>query len=147
MWRWDGTLDGRDPRSGELAWTQELIAAGGYGPSIATSDQILVMTPAGRATATQAIELGVGAVLWTTTPDGRTFSPPLLVDGAVYVGSSLDGSSAGLDSPSDGLLTAIDLADGAVLWTTEFRDGLTTSPVATAEGLVVATSDGWVFCD
>ena len=64
----------------------------------------------------------------------------------MYVGSSLAGPNTG---PTDatGLLTAFDHRTGEVIWEAQLPNPALQPPVVTEDGILVTSSDEWVFCD
>lgn len=147
IWQWDGTVRGLDARTGELHWELALVAAGSTSVSALLDGDTLLVSPSSRATELHAIDSSNGAELWKTLLPGRSFSAPLVVDDVVYIGSGIGGDSKAVESIADGRVSAIDLDSGVTRWTTEFRDAVSSTPVHTAEGLLVTSSDGPVLCD
>jgi outer membrane protein assembly factor BamB len=73
-------------------------------------------------------------VKWTYTTGGSVSSPPVVVDGVVYVGSS------------DGSVYALYASTGALQWSYATGGGITYSSAAVANGVVyVGSTDGNVY--
>jgi serine/threonine protein kinase/predicted nucleic acid-binding protein len=76
-----------------------------------------------------------GSEQWSSKIGGRLYSPPAVVDGTVYIGSS---PSANV-SEDVSAVHALDSRDGTEQWSFETGDGVTSSP-AVADGTVYVGS-------
>lgn len=75
-----------------------------YPPSIGAQTGYFLEGNALQGGTLSAVDLGTGTALWTFTGDGQLMSPPILVNGYVFIGSS------------SGTVYALDGSSGTVVW-------------------------------
>jgi len=130
-----GTVRALDAASGEERWHASVDAR--VQRSVAVGDDRVIVA---HGTGIASLSLGGGSEGWTTDLDG-TPTAPLLTDGAVLVGAGR-------------AVVALSRADGTERWRVETRErsytdvvlgGVTGSPVAVDETLLVATQAGDVY--
>ena len=141
---WDeGEIRALDPLTGDLLWEASRILPGANAVFLAVHEGLLVVVPLAHAGSAIALDLATGEELWRTSLEGEIFSPPAFVTGQVLVGSAM----GHVDAPEDGRVQSLDLGTGDVGWTATFRDGVGRAPVPSADGVIVTSSDGVLFCD
>jgi outer membrane protein assembly factor BamB len=120
-----------DRESGEVLWRSHLDGSVRSGPLL-DEDRLYVATesqPRGRV---YAVRLRDGRQLWRT-PAG-SITAPLAFDGeAIYAASE------------DGLVLRLDPEHGKVLWRRPLSGAIRAGPLATATGLVVATTNDTLY--
>ena len=87
-----------------------------YPPAIGAQTGYFLTGSAVQGGTLSAVDLGTGTVLWTFTGDGQLMSPPILVNGYVFIASSA-GNVYGLDA-----------ASGSVVWQQNVGAGVPSGP-------------------
>ena len=120
-------------QDGSVHWTTAIDVAAGA-RILATSRAVYVPTADGRIA---AVSVGTGERLWTADLDPASDAPVVgavkAFDGVLYAGTA------------DGAVAAVFATDGAARWLARLGALCSSGPTVTAEGVVVAASDGTVF--
>ncbi|MBX0324628.1 PQQ-like beta-propeller repeat protein [Halomicroarcula sp. F13] len=127
-----GGLTALDGADGTVRWTA-LDDADGLTPPGATAETVVVGSDAGTVYALDAAD---GTERWRNDLGGHRIQTPTLVDGTVYVATSV---------PEDdrGELVALDAADGRERWRIDTGQALADSrPVVTDDTVLLGTASG-----
>lgn len=96
------------------------------------------------------LDVGTGAVEWSTRLDAYRVSDAISVHGSLVLGLAKDDQpvGGGENGPVEkGAVVALDRSDGSVLWRTEVRDAVTSPPAMVDGHLIVTSADVPLFCD
>ena len=136
-WVYIATNDSRllalDAASGAVRWETPLGAPANGTPAV-DDERLYVALPNKRL---MALDRETGDVLWSFRAPGPLLWSPIVVNGAVYVVSAVEGR-----------LTSVDAVTGEKLWQRDVGKGWSGSPVTwTGKWLVVATGDQIFYFD
>ncbi|WP_010474245.1 protein kinase domain-containing protein [Streptomyces somaliensis] len=130
----EARLEALDPATGAVRWG---VGLGAYAQVVHGADAVLVVAGDGRV---RALDAATGAARWTARPAAR---------GAQWVAGTAGGPVFAAAVTEDGastLVSAVDPADGRVLWRERVPGSLT--PVqATREALVLLSADRDLYTD
>ncbi|MCI0455657.1 MAG: PQQ-binding-like beta-propeller repeat protein [Gemmataceae bacterium] len=127
-----GYIQAVDWKKGEVAWTYEPERSQQLQSSAAATDRLVIF--GGRDKLVHALDRAKGTVAWTFPTKGRIDGSPVVVGNRVFIGSL------------DGNLYELDLVKGKELRRWELGRGVAASPAVADGCLVIATTDGVVFC-
>jgi subtilisin family serine protease len=128
----DGQLQARDVVTGALRWSRDVGDQLRGAPAVSAG---VVVFGGGLAGGINGLDAATGDVLWHVDTPGQltVYSQPAIVDGVAYVNT---GPSEVADS-----VYAIDVATGAVRWTTPAAEGIFNGPAADSDHVYVASAD------
>ena len=128
-----GQFRALDPLTGGIIWGLDLPADqySAATPVISGRRAVVRMVAPGYNITLTVIDLDTHSVAWSIS----NFGPmPAVVDGVIY-------------TLNNGELTALDLADGSLLWSFYGDGQLTATPIVTAEYIYVASADNTYVLD
>jgi outer membrane protein assembly factor BamB/predicted Ser/Thr protein kinase len=123
----DGFVQGLSLSSGKVTWQTRVVGVAQLAPTL-DGDRLIVTTDKGYIYLLQA---GSGQVIWDR-PLAQATQPPAVSHGRIFV-------SAG---PT---LFALDSSNGAVDWSFDARDAITTRAVIAGDMVVVGTERGQLY--
>ena len=139
----ENQIEALDPATGQHRWDAPIQAGGARG-----NNTLLLVTSRPSESLTShlvALDPTTGAIVWDHPVQAQQLSVPALVDDTIYLGAGR--TSTGWADPNNGVLEAINAADGTTRWTTSLRDAVLAQPQPSDAGLVVASADAPLFCD
>jgi outer membrane protein assembly factor BamB len=127
----DGNLYALDKSDLSERWDQPINFGGAIvGAPAVDADGILYV---GSFGSTVTAVNSSGDVLWEFPTQGWVWATPLLVEGTLYVGDQ------------NGMLYAIDAANGAEIWSTDLRSTVLGTPALYEDTLYIGTENGEIF--
>ncbi len=129
----DGRLIAVDRTNGRTRWEHDVNAPADSAGTIAGNILYIGL----RNRDLLALNKDTGEMLWTYKAAGTVVASPVVVDGVVYVGSSMDAKIVGLDAIT-----------GEELWNTELNERQLSSAMSWAEdNMVIASGNKVIYYD